>query len=83
MNVQGDEATPICGFGKIQCLIDSVKSIMGEKIKNFTTGSEDVCNCLPACAQISYGYEISQANLNFINYMKSTVVNQSTEINLK
>lgn len=78
----GDETTPICGFERIQCLADSVKSILGEKIKNITSGAGDQCNCLPACTQISYSHEISQANFNFPKFMKLTGA-ESKDLNPK
>lgn len=53
-------------------MADSVKSILGEKIRNITTGAGDRCNCLPACTQISYSHEISQANLDFQKFMTLT-----------
>lgn len=53
-------------------MFNSVKSILGEKIRNITNGVGDQCNCLPACTQISYSHEISQANLDFQKYMKFT-----------
>lgn len=45
---------------------------MGEKLKNITSGAEDLCNCLPGCSQISYDHEISQANFDFQKFMKVT-----------
>lgn len=49
-----------------------MKSILSEKLKNITNGEEDVCNCLPACTQISYSHEISQANFDFPKFMRVT-----------
>lgn len=79
---QGDETTQICGFERIQCLADSVKSILGEKIKNITSGAGDQCNCLPACTQISYSHEISQANFDLPKLMRLTDAD-SKELNSK
>lgn len=68
----GDDSTPICGFKKIECVTNSMKSILSEKLKNITNGEKDLCNCLPACTQISYSHEISQANFDFLKLMRST-----------
>lgn len=67
-----DSVAPICGFEKLQCVSNSMKSILSEKLKNITNGKEDLCNCLPACTQISYGHEISQANFDFAKFMRVT-----------
>lgn len=68
-NCEGDASTPICGFGKMQCVINSQQSIVAEKIRNATSGGVDSCNCLPACTQINYNHEISQANLHYNEMM--------------
>lgn len=49
-----------------------MKSILSEKLKNITMGEQDMCNCLPACTQISYSHEISQANMDFLKLMRGT-----------
>lgn len=67
----GDASTAICGFERLQCLSDSVQSIIAEKLKNITLGGVDSCNCLPACTQISYDHEISQASLDFHSLMEA------------
>lgn len=77
-----DDSTPICGYGKFMCVVNSVKSILGEKLKNVTNGIEDSCNCLPACTQIFYNHEISQASLNFLKLIESFEAT-SSELNTR
>lgn len=53
----------------MQCVINSQQSIVAEKLRNATFGGVDSCNCLPACTQINYNHEISQANLHYNEMM--------------
>lgn len=50
-------------------MTDSQQSIIAEKLKNATSGGVDSCNCLPACTQITYNHEISQADLHYAKMM--------------
>lgn len=69
--ISGDEATAICGFENLQCMTKSQQSIIAKKLKNITTGGVDSCNCLPACTQITYNHEISQADLHYTKMMQA------------
>lgn len=57
-----------------------MKSILNEKLVNITNGEQDLCNCLPACTQISYSHEISQANFDILKLMRGTNASE-TEMN--
>ncbi|XP_069695435.1 pickpocket protein 28-like isoform X2 [Periplaneta americana] len=61
------QGTSICGAGKRECIQFAADS--------FTTDDDglDTCNCIPACTEITYDVETSQATFKWEESMKASM----------
>ncbi|XP_037044105.1 pickpocket protein 28-like [Bradysia coprophila] len=56
--------TKVCGIGRLGCYERAQKKLI-EKVRSTGLSFLDKCNCLPACTQITYDVEISQAKVDW------------------
>ncbi|XP_037034176.1 pickpocket protein 28-like [Bradysia coprophila] len=56
--------TKVCGIGKLKCYERAEKKLF-ERVRSTGLSYMDECNCLPACTQITYDVEISQAEVDW------------------
>lgn len=68
-----EKGTPICGAAKIACYNQAKDNLLKKKLKSSALAADDKlikdCNCLPACASISYDADIVQASFDWISLL--------------
>lgn len=72
-----DNDTPICGVDNILCCIMVEMELWEDQ--RMKDGLMNKCNCLPACASISYDAQMSQAKFEYLKYQEAI---QESDLNL-
>lgn len=60
----------ICGPARIRCAFQAENDL-------FLTGAADICNCLPACATVTYDVESYQVDYELIRAIDSSKYGRS------
>lgn len=73
-----DDNMTICSQKDIMCYDQAENDLLGDDMRSGVESSEEKylkqitsCNCLPSCTSINYDAEISQANFDHIEVMRS------------